>query len=205
MIPRVDIEAVSVTDSIEVLRGKFEQSKFSRIFVWEGSIDNIVGYVHIKSLFVHHSTVQEVMIPVDYVPESMPAQTLMAQFTKKRSSVAVVLDEFGVTAGIISMEDLLEEIFGEIEDEHDSQDLIEKELKDGEYLLSCRLEVDYLNEKYDFDIPESDEYDTLAGYIIFLCGGIPRTGQQIASEQLSVNVVKSTSSRVLLARIRRVG
>ncbi len=204
MVPRVDIEAISLSESIEVLRGKFEQSKFSRIFVWDGSIDNIVGYVHIKSLFVKRNNIQEVMIPVDYVPESMPAQTLMAQFTKKRSSVAVVLDEFGVTAGIISMEDLLEEIFGEIEDEHDSQDLIEKELPDGEYLLSCRLEVDYLNEKYGFDIPESDEYDTLAGYIIFLCGGIPRTGHKISGPQLNVNVVKSTSSRVLLARISKV-
>ena len=195
---------LTVSESISVLRGKFEQSKFSRIFVWSGSIDNIVGYVHIKSLFVKRETIQEVMIPVDYVPESMPAQSLMAQFTKRRSSVAVVLDEFGVTAGIISLEDLLEEIFGEIEDEHDSQDLIEKELPDGEYLLSCRLEVDYLNEKYGFGIPESDEYDTLAGYAIFLNGGIPRTGQRIESPVLSVNIVKSTSSRVLLARVRKV-
>ncbi|MBE6208666.1 MAG: HlyC/CorC family transporter [Rikenellaceae bacterium] len=204
MVPRVDIEAVSIAESISVLRGKFEQSKFSRIFVWSGSIDNIVGYVHIKSLFVKRETIREVMIPVDYVPESMPAQGLMAQFTKRRSSVAVVLDEFGATAGIISLEDLLEEIFGEIEDEHDSQDLIEKELPEGEYLLSCRLEVDYLNEKYGFGIPESDEYDTLAGYAIFLNGGIPRTGQKIESPVLSINIVKSTSSRVLLARVRKV-
>lgn len=204
MVPRIDIEAVSLTDSISELRGRFEQSKYSRIFVWDGSIDNIVGYVHIKSLFVKRNSIREVMIPVDYVPESMPAQTLMAQFTKRRSSVAVVLDEFGATAGIISLEDLLEEIFGEIEDEHDSQDLIEKELPDGEYLLSCRLEVDYLNEKYGFGIPESDEYDTLAGYAIFLNGGIPRTGQKIESPIMGINIVKSTSSRVLLARVRKV-
>ena len=205
MVPRVEIEAVSIDDSIEELKDRFEESKFSRIFVWEGSIDNIVGYVHLKSLFGEPTTIASVMMPAAYVPESMPAQELMTQFIKRRSSVAVVLDEFGVTAGIISIEDLLEEIFGEIEDEHDSQDLMEKELPTGEYLLSCRLEVDYLNEKYDLGIPESDEYDTLAGYAIFLNGGIPRSGQVVEGDGLSIKVAKSSSSRVLLARVRRIG
>ncbi len=205
MVPRVEIEAVSIDDSIEELKDRFEESKFSRIFVWEGSIDNIVGYVHLKSLFGEPTTIASVMMPAAYVPESMPAQELMTQFIKRRSSVAVVLDEFGVTAGIISIEDLLEEIFGEIEDEHDSQDLMEKQLPSGEYLLSCRLEVDYLNEKYDLGIPESDEYDTLAGYAIFLNGGIPRSGQVVEGDGLSIKVAKSSSSRVLLARVRRIG
>ena len=205
MVPRVEIEAVSIDDSIDELKDRFEESKFSRIFVWEGSIDNIVGYVHLKSLFGEPTTIALVMMPAAYVPESMPAQELMTQFIKRRSSVAVVLDEFGVTAGIISIEDLLEEIFGEIEDEHDSQDLMEKQLPSGEYLLSCRLEVDYLNEKYDLGIPESDEYDTLAGYAIFLNGGIPRSGQVVEGDGLSIKVAKSSSSRVLLARVRRIG
>ena len=205
MVPRVEIEAVSIEDGIEELKDRFAESKFSRIFVWEGSIDNIVGYVHLKSLFGEPTTIASVMMPAAYVPESMPAQELMTQFIKRRSSVAVVLDEFGVTAGIISIEDLLEEIFGEIEDEHDSQDLMEKELPTGEYLLSCRLEVDYLNEKYDLGIPESDEYDTLAGYAIFLNGGIPRSGQVVEGDGLSIKVAKSSSSRVLLARVRRIG
>ena len=205
MVPRVEIEAVSIEDSIDELKDRFEESKFSRIFVWEGSIDNIVGYVHLKSLFGEPTTIASVMMPAAYVPESMPAQELMTQFIKRRSSVAVVLDEFGVTAGIISIEDLLEEIFGEIEDEHDSQDLMEKQLPSGEYLLSCRLEVDYLNEKYDLGIPESDEYDTLAGYAIFLNGGIPRSGQVVEGDGLSIKVAKSSSSRVLLARVRRIG
>ncbi|MBO5656433.1 MAG: HlyC/CorC family transporter [Rikenellaceae bacterium] len=205
MVPRVEIEAVSIDDSIVELKDRFAESKFSRIFVWEGSIDNIVGYVHLKSLFGEPTTIASVMMPAAYVPESMPAQELMTQFIKRRSSVAVVLDEFGVTAGIISIEDLLEEIFGEIEDEHDSQDLMEKQLPSGEYLLSCRLEVDYLNEKYDLGIPESDEYDTLAGYAIFLNGGIPRSGQVVEGDGLSIKVAKSSSSRVLLARVRRIG
>jgi CBS domain containing-hemolysin-like protein len=205
MVPRVEIEAVSIDDSIVELKDRFAESKFSRIFVWEGSIDNIVGYVHLKSLFGEPTTIASVMMPATYVPESMPAQELMTQFIKRRSSVAVVLDEFGVTAGIISIEDLLEEIFGEIEDEHDSQDLMEKQLPSGEYLLSCRLEVDYLNEKYDLGIPESDEYDTLAGYAIFLNGGIPRSGQVVEGDGLSIKVAKSSSSRVLLARVRRIG
>ena len=205
MVPRVEIEAVSVDDSIEIIKERFVQSKFSRIFVWEGSIDNIVGYVHMKSLFGEPNSINSVMMPVAYVPESMPAQELMTQFIKRRSSVAVVLDEFGATAGIISIEDLLEKIFGEIEDEHDSPDLIEKQLPSGEYLLSCRLEVDYLNEKYNLSIPESDEYDTLAGYAIFLNGGIPRSGQTVEGDGLSIKVAKSTSSRVLLARVRRIG
>ncbi len=205
MVPRVEIEAVSQSEDVEVLRRRFEQSKFSRIFVWEGSIDNIVGYVHIKSLFGTPETIASVMMPVSYVPEAMSAQELMTQFIKRRNSVAVVLDEFGVTAGIISIEDLLEEIFGEIEDEHDSQDLMEKQLPSGEYLLSCRLEVDYLNEKYDLGIPESDEYDTLAGYAIYLNGGIPRSGQIVEGDGLSIKVAKSSSSRVLLARVRKIG
>ncbi|MBQ8863997.1 MAG: HlyC/CorC family transporter [Rikenellaceae bacterium] len=205
MVPRVEIEAVSQSEDVEVLRRRFEQSKFSRIFVWKGSIDNIVGYVHIKSLFGTPETIASVMMPVSYVPEAMSAQELMTQFIKRRNSVAVVLDEFGVTAGIISIEDLLEEIFGEIEDEHDSQDLMEKQLPSGEYLLSCRLEVDYLNEKYDLGIPESDEYDTLAGYAIYLNGGIPRSGQIVEGDGLSIKVAKSSSSRVLLARVRKIG
>lgn len=204
MVPRVDIESVDINDSIAHLSSRFDSSKFSRIFVSDGSVDNIVGYVNIKSLFREPSVIKDVIIPVDYVPETMPAQELMTLFIKKHSSIAVVLDEFGSTSGIISLEDLLEEIFGEIEDEHDSQDFIEKSLAEGEYLLSCRLEVDYLNNKYGLEIPESDEYDTLAGFIIFRYGGIPRPVEVVATDTMNITIVKSTSSRVLLARVKHL-
>ena len=132
----------------------------------------------------------------------MPVQQLLTEFIKKNSSIAVVIDEYGGTAGIISLEDILEEIFGEIEDEHDSQDLIERKVAENEYVFSCRLEVSYLNEKYSLNIRESDEYDTLAGYIIFNYEGIPSNGEVIKIDNLEIKILKTTSSKVELARVK---
>jgi CBS domain containing-hemolysin-like protein len=163
MVQRINVEAAEVTDTIEELTGQFIDTHYSRIFIWEGSIDNIIGYVNVKSLFRSPSTIGEVLMKVDYVPETMPAQELMNLFIKHNTSIAVVIDEFGGTAGVVSLEDILEEIFGEIEDEHDTPDLVERPTGEGEWVLSCQLEVDYLNDKYLLGIPEGDEYDTLAG------------------------------------------
>ena len=203
MISRVDVEAVDINISIEELTSRFVESKYSRIFVWRDSIDTIVGYVNSKSLFNNPTSVEQVLMKVEYVAETMPLQMLLQHFIKRKASVAVVLDEFGGTAGIISMEDVLEQIFGDIEDEHDVADDIEKQVNESEYVLSCRLEVEYLNERYGLDIEESDEYDTLAGYIIALYDGIPSSGTIIDAGELEIKVLRSTRTRVELARVKK--
>ncbi len=202
MVQRINVEAAEVTDSIEELTQRFISTQYSRIFIWEGSIDNILGYVNVKSLFCSPGTISEALMKVEYVPETMPAQELITHFIKNNSSVVVVIDEFGGTAGVVSLEDILEEIFGEIEDEHDTPDLIEKRIGENEYVFSCQLEVDYLNEKYGINIPESDEYETLAGYIIFNFEDIPPQGEVIVIGRHEIKVLNRTSSRIELARVR---
>lgn len=202
MVPRVDVEAVELDTSIEELTRRFIDTNFSRLFVWEESIDNIVGYVTTKSLFRKPQSIKEILMPVRYVPEAMETERLMGEMIRTKQSVAVVIDEFGGTAGVISLEDVLEEIVGEIEDEHDTPELVEKVLKDNQWVLSCRLEVAYLNERYDLGLKESDEYDTLAGYIIAKYGSIPTVGTIIESEGKEIKILKSTSSRVELAKVR---
>lgn len=201
MVSRVDVEAVDIDSSIEHLTERFVESKYSRIFVWRESIDNIVGYVNSKSLFNKPQSIAEVLMKVDCVAETLPLQTLLQNFIKRKQNIAVVIDEFGGTAGIISMEDVLEQIFGDIEDEHDVQETIEKQVGDGEYVFSCRLEVDYLNECYDLDIEESDEYDTLAGYILYNYEGIPAAGAIINAGKLEIKILRTTRARVDLARV----
>lgn len=204
MVPRVDIEAVELHTPIAVLSQRFVETMYSRIFVWEGSIDNIVGYVNSKCLFTHPASIQEVLRSVNFVPETMPLQTVLQNFIKHRSNIAVVIDEFGGTAGIISLEDVLEQIFGEIEDEHDLPDLTEECVGEGEYLFSCRLEVKYLNEKYDLGIEESREYDTLAGFIIYRYEGLPAAGEVLTTDGLEIEILRTTRSRIELARVRKV-
>lgn len=202
MVPRIDIEAVDVNSSVGEIIDKFIESQYSRIFVWHGSVDNIIGYVNIKSLFKHPKSIRESLIGVKYVPETMPAEKLLEELTKNKMAVAVVIDEFGGTAGIISLEDVLEEIFGEIDDEHDVPDMVEKHVGDNEYVFSSRLEVKYLNEKYNLGIEESDEYDTLAGYILFNEDDIPHAGQEISIDNKLIRILKSSSSRIELVKIR---
>lgn len=202
MVPRVDVEAVEATVTIEELTQRFVETNFSRLFVWEESIDNIVGYVTTKSLFRRPESIREIMMPVRYVPETMQTEKLMGEMIRSRQSVAVVIDEFGGTAGIISLEDVLEEIVGEIEDEHDEPEMVEKVLKDNQWVFSCRLEVAYLNERYGLGFSEEGEYDTLAGYIIDRYGGIPTVGTTIECEGKEIKILKSTSSRVELAKVK---
>ena len=205
MVPRVDIEAVDIEEtSIGQLTARFVDSKYSRIFVWRGSIDNIVGYVNSKSLFTRPAQVADVMMEVNFVPETMPLQSVLENFIKHRSNIAVVTDEFGGTAGVISLEDVLEQIFGEIEDEHDIPDLTEKRVGEDEYVLSCRLEVKYLNEKYGLGIEESREYDTLAGFIIYNYEGIPSAGETVVIGDLQLRILRTTRSRIELARVKKL-
>ena len=205
MVSRVDVEAVDIDEtSIEQLVTRFAESKYSRIFVWRDSIDNIIGYVNSKSIFNGPQSIGEVLMKVDYVAETLPLQEMLTQFIKHKSNVAVVIDEFGGTAGIISLEDVLEQIFGEIEDEHDEAELVEKVVGDDEYVFSCRLEVDYLNEKYGLNIAESDEYDTLAGYIISRYEELPTAGTEMEFDGLYIKILQTTRSRIELARVKSV-
>lgn len=205
MVPRVDVEAVDIDEtSIEQLTARFVESKYSRIFVWRKSIDNIIGYVNSKSLFTRPERISDVMMEVNFVPETMPLQLVLENFIKHRSNIAVVIDEFGGTAGIISLEDVLEQIFGEIEDEHDVPDLVEKQVGPEEYVFSCRLEVKYLNERYDLDIEESREYDTLAGFILYHYEGIPAAGETIVVDGLQLRILRTTRSRIELARVKKL-
>lgn len=202
MVPRVDVEAVDIEDTtIGELTQRFVESMYSRIFVWQGSIDNIIGYVNSKSLFNTPKSIEQVMMKVDYVAETMPLQEMLTQFIKRKSNVAVVIDEFGGTAGIISLEDVLEQIFGEIEDEHDTPELIEKQVSEREYVFSCRLEVEYLNEKYGLNIAESDDYDTLAGYIISRYEELPSAGEIMEFDGMRIKILRTTRSRIDLARV----
>ena len=201
MVPRVDIEAIDRTDSIRELTSRFIDTHFSRLPVYEENIDRIIGYVNTKSLFRQPATIDEILQQIDYVPESMPVQKLLTAFIKKRHSVAVVIDEFGGTAGMVTSEDILEEIFGEIEDEHDSQDLVEKKMSDTEFLFSGRLEIEAINEKYRLDFPESDDYDTLAGYVISKYQGIPGVGETILADNKRLKILRVNASKIELVRV----
>ena len=202
MVSRVDIEAVDIDDTtIPELTDRFVKTMYSRIFVWQGSIDNIIGYVNSKSLFHEPENIESVLMKVDYVSETLPLQNMLEKFMKSKSNVAVVIDEFGGTSGIISLEDVLEQIFGEIEDEHDTQELIEKQVGEREYVFSCRLDVKYLDEKYGLGIEESDEYDTLAGYIIYNYEGLPAAGEVLTFGNLRIKILRTTRSRIDLARV----
>lgn len=202
MVQRVDVEAVDLeTTTIEELTARFVETKYSRIFVWHDTIDNIIGYVNSKSLFDKPQTISDILIKTIYVAETMPLQAMLETFTKRKASIAVVIDEFGGTAGVISLEDVLEQIFGDIEDEHDVQELVEKSVGERMWQFSSRLEVEYLNEEYNLGIPESDEYDTLAGYIIAEYGGIPLEGELLDNEQFTIKILRRESSRLDLVEV----
>ncbi len=201
MVPRVDIEAIDRHSSVAELTERFIDTHYSRLLVYEESVDNIIGYVNTKTLFRRPESIDSMIKQVDYVPESMPVQKLLTSFIKQHHSVAVVIDEFGGTAGMVTIEDILEEIFGEIEDEHDDHYLVEKKTGDKEFILSGRLEVKTLNEKYRLGIPESDDYDTLAGYVIDRYQGIPGVGETIVTDSMKIRVLRIDASRVELLRV----
>ena len=210
MVQRVDVEAVDLeSTSVEELTQRFVETNYSRIFVWHDTIDNIIGYVNSKTLFENPKTIEEALIKVDYVAETLPLQvhpTISAPPLQKPTiPPAIHPVEFGGTAGIISLEDVLEQIFGEIEDEHDKPDMVEKRISEREFVFSCRLEVEYLNDKYEINIPESEEYDTLAGYIISRYEELPTAGTVMEFDGLRIKILQTTRSRIELARVERVG
>lgn len=202
MLPRVDIQAVDVEEEIETLQKLFIKTHFSRVPVYEGSIDNIIGYVNSRSLFEKPENIRQILRSMIYVPESAVVQKLLGQFIKSHKSMAIVIDEFGGTAGLVTIEDILEEIFGEIEDEHDADYLVEKQISDKEYIFSGRLEVEYLNSEYGINIPESDHYETLAGLILYTSENVPQVGEVIEIGNLTLKIVRASSSKITMVELK---
>lgn len=204
MIPRTDIEAVDVESSIAELRQRFIETSYSRLLVYQGNIDNIIGYVKSKDLFRNPQSIKSKLMRVDFVPQTMLAHKLLTMFIKDHKSMAIVVDEFGGTAGLVTIEDIIEEIFGEIDDEHDSDQFIEKHLGGNEYIFSGRLEVDYLNDKYDLGIPTSDEYDTLAGFILTHHQSIPIPNTLILIDGFRVKIAKMVGTRIDMIHLSKL-
>ena len=202
IVPRPDIVALSIDSSLDELRELFVKTGLSRILIYRDSIDNVIGYVHSSALFHHPETVKKAVSKILIVPETMSALRLLNLFTKKQKSVAVVVDEFGVTAGMVTIEDIMEEIFGEIADEHDRLNLKEEQVAPDEYIFSGRLEVDYLNEKYDLNLPENEEYETLAGLILYYNEDIPEEGERILIGDISFEIVRVKSARIEEVRVK---
>jgi len=196
MIPRTEIAAVPIDTTIDELRLKFIETGYSRILVYEKDIDRITGYVHHSSLFRNPDGLNEIIRKIPNVPESMPANRLLTKLLREHGNIAAVIDEFGGTSGVVTTEDILEEIFGEIEDEHDNPTLIEKKAANGEYLFSGRLEVDYLNETYGFKLPASDEYETLAGLILHFHSSFPKTNETIRIPGFAFRITNSNRKRI---------
>ena len=196
IVPRPDVVALSIDSSIEELTQLFIDTGLSRILIYKESIDDIIGYVHISTLFKDPPTIAKALSRVLIVPETMSAQRLLNLFIRDQKSVAVVVDEFGITAGIVTIEDIMEEIFGEIEDEHDHFNLKEVMISEQEYIFSGRLEVDYLNEKYHLDLEEREEYETLAGLVLYFNQSIPQEGETIVVNDLTFKILSVKNARI---------
>ena len=201
MVPRPEIEGIEADETVEDLRKKFLDTKHSRLIVYDDSVDKVIGYIHHFDLLKNPVSIRQFTRSIEVVPVTMNAQDLMIQLVKERKNIAWVVDEYGGTAGIITLEDLMEEIFGEIEDEHDVEEMTEKKLNENEYIFSGRLEVDYLNEEYGLDIPEG-EYETLSGYIVTSHEDIPDQGEAIRLDHFEIKIVKATDKRIMLVQIK---
>jgi CBS domain containing-hemolysin-like protein len=202
MIPRTEIEAVESMSSIELLKEKFIATRLSRILVYQASIDNIIGYFELKDIFKNPSDIRSSIRKLAIVPETMPANKLLKLFVDEKKSIALVVDEFGGTSGMVTIEDVLEEIVGDIEDEHDTNDLTEKVVGFNEYIVSGRIEIDYLNEKYHLNLPEEDDYETLAGMIMYYHGSIPGNNDVIRIGNIVIKVLRATTTRLELVNLR---
>jgi CBS domain containing-hemolysin-like protein len=198
MIPRTEIEAIDIHASMEELQNKFISSGYSKIIVFKEAIDNIVGYINSKQIFKHPANIEDNLNQISFVPETMPANKLLHEFMQYHRSIAVVVDEYGGTSGIVTLEDIMEEIFGEIEDEHDTDDLVEKQINSHEYILSSRLEIEYLNVKFGFNIPESEDYDTLAGFILYHHHSLPKQNDLITIDHFTFKTLKVSNTRIEL-------
>ena len=201
LVPRTEIDAVEVNTPLEELKSIFTESGHSKVVVFKDNIDNIIGYIHSSELFRLGKNWQQKICKMPYVPETLSAEKLMRRLMQQKKSLAVVVDEFGGTSGIVSLEDLLEEIIGEIEDEHDNQNLIAKELGENEYLLSGRLEIEHINEMFDLEIPESDDYQTLRGFNLVHLQRFPQLNEKIKIGKFSIQAAKLRNTKIELVKL----
>ncbi len=202
LIPRKEIEGIDIKTNIEVVKNKFISTQLSKLLVYEDNIDSIIGYIHQLDLFKNPPDIRSILLPISAIPESMSATDLMNKFSKERKSIAWVVDEFGGTAGIVTMEDLLEEIFGEIRDEYDTEELIEKQLSANEYIFSGRLELDYITEKYKLEFPDSDETETLSGFIIQNRDEIPKQKETYITGNYQFDILNVSDTRIETVKMK---
>ena len=202
MVPRTELNAVEEDCSTEELQQRFIESGHSKILVYTDDIDHIKGYIHSSELFRHKETWKEHILEMSFVPETMTAQNLMKIFLLQKKSLAVVVDEFGGTSGIVSLEDIVEEIFGDIEDEHDSAKYIAKDLGNNEYLLSARLEIDKVNDMFDLDLPENDEYMTLSGLVLYTYQSFPKLNEIVKVDNYEIRIIKKTMTKIELVKLK---
>ncbi|HJS01087.1 MAG TPA: hemolysin family protein, partial [Flavobacterium sp.] len=202
MTPRTEISGVDILDSVTELKELFVSTGYSKIVVYQNSIDDILGYVHSFELFKKPKTIKSVMISIEYVPETIYIKDLLDILTKKRKSMAVILDEYGGTSGIVTVEDIIEELFGEIEDEHDlGEELIDEKIEEDVYLFSARLDVEFINQKYNLDIPENDSYSTLGGFIVHNTKEIPQNNEKIKIENFEITIHSASNKKIELVRL----
>lgn len=202
MVPRTELVAVELRESIDTLSAIFTETGYSKVLVYKDSVDDILGYVHAFGLFKKPRSIRSMLMPVEFVPETMLISDVLDVLTKKRKSVAVVLDEYGGTSGIMTVEDIVEELFGEIEDEHDSIDLTETQLDDATFLFSARLDVDYINETYKLNLPESENYETLGGLIVDTTEEIPEQGERVTIDHFQFKIVEVSNTKIDLIELR---
>lgn len=203
LVPRKEITGIENNASIEDVRRKFEETRLSKLVVYNQNIDNISGYIHQLDLFKNPQSVSSILIPIPAVPESMTATDLIGKLSRERKSIAWVVDEFGGTAGIVTLEDVLEELFGEIQDEYDTEEFIEKQLAENEYIFSGRLELDFLENKYGFDFGE-EESETLSGYIINYHETIPRQKERIIIENYEFDIISVSDTRIEMVKMKKL-
>ena len=196
MVPRTEIMAIEIHETVTQLKKSFISTGYSKILVYKNSLDDIIGYVNAFELFKKPRTIKSILLPIEIVPESMMINNVLNLLTKKRKSIAVVVDEYGGTSGMITIEDIVEELFGEIEDEYDVQELLEEQINEGEFRLSARLEVDYLNETYDLEIPKEEAYETLGGFIINHTENIPKQDEELKILNYQIKILGVSSVKI---------
>lgn len=203
LVPRTELVAIEINASIEELHTLFMESRHSKILIYRDNIDNIIGYVHQVEMFNGPKSIQSILLPIHITHETVSAQQLLTELNKQRKSVALVVDEFGGTAGIVTVEDIIENIFGDIDDEHDTEDLREQQINENEFIFSARLEIKYLNDNYEFDLPEG-EYDTLGGFIISHHEDIPAVNEVIKIEPFEFHILSMQKTRIDIVKMNRV-
>ena len=202
MVPRIDLIAMDVEDNIDDMRDKFVETGLSKILIYRESVDNIIGFAHCYEIFKKPETIKSILRPISIVPEAMAASEILEMFIKKQRSVAVVVDEFGGTSGMLTIEDIVEEIFGEIKDEHDQEEEVQKEISPNSFEFSARLEIDYINENFNLNLPVDEEYETLAGLILFHYENIPEAGEKIDIEDWVFTIKTVSENRIDLVHLR---